>query len=84
MVSLQKISGNVINSVQGAKFKSVSKPVHSSILAKDLPQWGLPIAASAGAFGVLLNNNKDTQRVNAVQGASYEETSALDSLSRTR
>ncbi len=72
MVSVQKVSNEFVKNIQNAKFKHVSAPIHKAAapLSKNLPQWGLPAAVSAAAFGVILP--KKTQKVQKVNGVQYD------------
>ena len=69
MVSVQKI--NLAKSIQNARFSPVSNPLSKTPLVKNLPQWGLPVAASAAAFGVLLGTK--SPKVEKVNGVSYDK-----------
>lgn len=71
MVSVSKISNNVVNNIQNAKFTRVTKPIpHANI--KRLPQWSLPAAGlTAASFGILLG--KQLHKVEKTSGVSYNK-----------
>lgn len=74
MVCVQKISNNLSKSVQSVQLRHATSPIHKALKPeKALPQWGLPVAASAAAFGVILDKKHKVQKVESVQGVSYDK-----------